>query len=1127
MISLSTMRCSPAAAELYLKQEHKALERYYNGPESEVERGVYVGGKALGLNGQVIGPEFQNILSGRGKNGEKLCRFEKENRRIGIDITFSPDKSISILWASLDESNRRILENTVFEATKDTIKHIEKYILDDCVRRGPQGVIREKPQELTFAVFQHGASRAGDPQLHQHAILMNFVQRQDGSWGGLEGRNLFECQAEIRRYHDFAMATRLKENHGIDVELKKEGIFIPQVPQELIQEYSKRRNEIWKVEDETETRSVSNRDTISIKTRQVKELTERELLPIWQEELKERGFSQSKAQEIFLSERSIPQRISEQEIVSGIEGVFKKFGETTLSLDHSDIRREIAQSFTGKIGLEDYEALYQRFLKDERLVAIEHDQKARFTTPEIIEQEKSILVHGGELISRNSHPIEESLIATVITRRMNEGMSLEQAQAAHKVLSKGDLGLIYGAAGVGKSYTLGAIREIAEEAGYSIRGLAPTGKASEELEKSSGIRSQTIHKYLYEFEKGKDSFHANEIIVVDEAGMLGSEKSRILLTHAMENGAKIILVGDDKQLSPIESGTPFSKLKNEFGASEILHIRRQQQEWQREAAEDIRDGNINKALCDYQEAGLIHHDTKWEASRARLVQDYLSEREEGKTQIILVSKNELRKEINEAIRKKRFSDREILKKDQVKLITKLEDGTQEIREFAKGDRLYFLKNREDLGVKNGTLGTIESIQRTRRGVFNFNVLLDNKQRVQFNSKNYSAIDHGYAATVHKSQGSTVDKSYIVVTKDMGKESGYVAFTRHREQAQIYCATELIYKANEEMIKENVSIYQKKLNLNVMTMSLEKEKTSKENIQEKKASLKNSGELSAQRSDDISFIQEISQQFSKQEKPSFKEERPILFEHVTERHLEISQKFTSASRTQITDMLYELASSPPALENPLQRYPIGQKAEYQKKAEELLRSKDFSSQSLQSLVHQIRSQKAGFEPVLTELERNQHLEKTAHIQKIYTEAKQYNVEFNSSCISPYQKTLFEKLALSTNEKEQIHLLKDICMSKTTLSPQFSLLKSDIHSKSFQLLSTTHDQNSFSERQKFAQNILQTHSLGKEGKLPTEEWRNDVLNTHRSQIKEIELKESREFSKSIEVSNSRSHGPSIGL
>ena len=187
--------------------------------------------------------------------------------------------------------------------------------------------------------------------------------------------------------------------------------------------------------------------------------------------------------------------------------------------------------------------------------------------------------------------------------------------------------MVVGYAGTGKSAMLGVAREAWEAQGYQVRGAALSGIAAESLEAGSGIGSRTIASLEHGWAQGRDVLTARDVLVIDEAGMIGSRQMERVLSAADLAGAKVVLVGDAEQLQAIEAGAAFRALTERHGAAEITEIRRQREGWQREATRELATGRTGAALDRYEAAGMVRgHETR-EAARSALVDGWDSVRQ--------------------------------------------------------------------------------------------------------------------------------------------------------------------------------------------------------------------------------------------------------------------------------------------------------------------------------------------------------------------------------------------------------------------------------------------------------------------------------------------------------------------
>lgn len=446
------------------------------------------------------------------------------------------------------------------------------------------------------------------------------------------------------------------------------------------------------------------------------------------------------------------------------------------------------------------------------LVALGIDGRGseRFTSRDMIEVEARLERASASLAERQLHKVSERDRDRALASAATRGLTLSGEQrAAFDHASNGkDLGVVVGYAGSGKSAMLGVAREAWEAAGYEVRGAALSGIAAENLEAGSGIASRTIASLEHQWSKGNELLTSRDILVIDEAGMIGSRQMERVLSAANEAGAKVVLVGDPQQLQAIEAGAAFRSIAERYGGVEITEIRRQQVDWQRDATRQLATGRTGEAFSGYADHGMVHAAETREAARGELIDSWDRERSArpNESRIILTHTNDEVRELNLAARERlRASGK--LGED---IAMHVERGE---RSFAKGDRVMFLRNDRDIGVKNGSIGTLQSVNAQRMAV-----MLDDGRSIAFDTKSYSQIDHGYAATIHKSQGVTMDRTYVLATPGMDQHSSYVALSRHRESVSLHYgkddfadADKLVRTLSRERSKDMASDYTREAN----------------------------------------------------------------------------------------------------------------------------------------------------------------------------------------------------------------------------------------------------------------------------------------------------------------------------
>ncbi len=417
-------------------------------------------------------------------------------------------------------------------------------------------------------------------------------------------------------------------------------------------------------------------------------------------------------------------------------------------------------------------------------VGVDGRGRERFSTREMLGVEERLEAASNDLAGRAGHGVSAGVRERALagSERMLKG---EQLAAFEHVTGGADIAAVIGYAGTGKSTMLGAARAAWEASGCRVRGAALSGIAAEGLEGGAGIQSRTLASLEYGWARGRDLLTAGDVLVVDEAGMVGSRQMERVLSAARDAGAKVVLVGDPEQLQAIEAGAAFRAVAERVGAVEITEIHRQREGWQQAATRELATGRTAAALARYEAAGMVRAHATLEEARAGLVAEWNAARQQSPdaSQIMLAHRRVDVRALNDEARARRQEAGE-LGADH-----RLPTGRGE-RAFAEGDRIYFLKNERSLGVKNGTLGTVEQIQGEGAGA-SLVVRLDGAdgagtgRAVSFDLKDYAEIDHGYAATVHKSQGVTVDRAHVLATQGMDRHAAYVGLSRHRDGVTLH------------------------------------------------------------------------------------------------------------------------------------------------------------------------------------------------------------------------------------------------------------------------------------------------------------------------------------------------------
>jgi len=445
------------------------------------------------------------------------------------------------------------------------------------------------------------------------------------------------------------------------------------------------------------------------------------------------------------------------------------------SFSRHDLARFVFARTDGK---DQFDLAMGAVLSSSALVRLGEDERGRerFTSADMVRAEQTLIRAVDGLAGSSHHPVSDRAVSAAarVTQHSDWPLTEDQVLALSHVLQSDGLSVVVGYAGTGKSAMLGAARLAWEAQGYRVRGAALSGIAAESLEKGSGIASRTLASLEYAWARHRDRLTTNDVLVIDEAGMAGTRQMARILNEAMRSGAKVVLAGDPEQLQAIEAGAPFRRVVERHGAAEITEVLRQRADWQRQATRELATGRTAAALARYEQAGVVTgHDNRTDAREALVAEWAEDQRRYPAASRMMMAYT--RADVAELNRLARAALRAggDLGDDQV---------VETVRgplPFATGDRVMFLRNERSLGVKNGTVGTLVRLSGSE-----LEVRLDDARTLRFDRKHYADLTHGYAATIHKVQGATFDKAYVLASSHMNRHAAYVAMSRHRDAVSL-------------------------------------------------------------------------------------------------------------------------------------------------------------------------------------------------------------------------------------------------------------------------------------------------------------------------------------------------------
>jgi hypothetical protein len=404
----------------------------------------------------------------------------------------------------------------------------------------------------------------------------------------------------------------------------------------------------------------------------------------------------------------------------------------------------------------------------------------RYTTRTVLEAELHVLRAAHGLGSNTSHGLDDQQRAALLGAQKYESISREQTLAFRHATGSQGLALIEGQAGTGKSFTMTAIREAYEAAGHRVIGLAPTNKVAKNMDADGFTHAKTVHSELFALNNGRTQWDAKTVVMVDEAAMLDTKLYAMVSAHAHDAGAKLILVGDARQLSSVDRGGLFSVLKERFGAAELSEVRRQFKVDHRRASEMMHEGNWDGALGIYERSGAITWTRTQPEARAALVDKWAKDTaaDPYKTRQVYAYANVDVDALNIALRAVRKERGELEWENHTI------DTAHGRFEFSSGDRIRFTGTDKQAGITNGATGTIIAIDGTHLAV-----TLDGREQktINFDAANFDKFRLAYAGTIHTGQGSSIDQCYLYHSEHWRSSPAYVALTRHKEKTELFVA----------------------------------------------------------------------------------------------------------------------------------------------------------------------------------------------------------------------------------------------------------------------------------------------------------------------------------------------------
>lgn len=764
MLSLGKIAAGPAAARYYTDQVALGRDDYYAGEGERPGTWVGSGAGALRLAGEVDAGRFAELLDGAG-----LRRPPREGAVAGFDLTFSAPKSVSVLWAVGSPDIVEELHAGHEAAVAEALGYLER---EACrARRGAGGHTIVAGRGFVGAAFVHRASRAGDPALHTHVVVGNLTQGPDGRWTALDGRHIYRQLKTAGYLYQSVLRRELTERLGVEWHAVTRGVAdVRGVPREVIEHFSKRRAQILERMAEHGGRSAASAQIAALETRRAKQdVPVDRLREVWRSRAAEHGLDEQVVAAVLDRDRrlSLPVGIAVNDLT-----------EEKSTFGRPEVLQALAEAQPTGAHVDDLERLADATLSEREVVGLQDGPvpggltERCFSTRDMLAVERELLERS-EARRRLAPRVGIAHARALDRATAGRSLSADQERVV-RALCRDRVGvaILRAPAGTGKTFVMDAAREAWQASRIDVVGCAVSARAALELQDQAGIPSITIARLRHDLAHGRE-LPRRGVLVVDEAGMVGTRDLHRLAQAADRAEAKLVLVGDDRQLPEIQAGGAFRALADRLGASELHEVRRQRHAWDRQALDALRNGEVERWARAYRDRGHITIAASAPAARVALVNDW--HRASGDRLMIAARRDDV-DDLNQRAR-------ELLQAEGIVGPDELDANG---RRFAKGDRVVGRRNDRTVGILNGQRGTIEAIDTDRRSL---SVQLDSDKRITIPDSYLQPghLDHGYAITAHRAQGATVDRSFVLGSDELYREWGYTALSRHRDEARFYIA----------------------------------------------------------------------------------------------------------------------------------------------------------------------------------------------------------------------------------------------------------------------------------------------------------------------------------------------------
>ena len=775
---LSIGKLNPSRASYYAAQLPGGDDEYYTRGETE-RPAVWLGSAAerLGLAGRVEPDPFRRLLdAAHPHTGDPLGVPRTTDRRLaGFDLCFSAPKSVSVAWALSPLEVADAVAAAHDRAVAQAVDVFEAEVAR--ARRGKRAAHLIETDGVVAAAFGHLSSRAGDPQLHTHVVIPNLTVDSGGRWSALAGDRFYRWAKTLGYLYQGALRAELTETLGVSWGPVRNGTAeITGIDPALCEVFSTRRAQIAAAMEQSGGISRAAAEIAALATRPAKtsDVSLDELRTRWRERAKDLGH------DIGALAAASQTRLPADRTTELAVRLLSPDGLTThdSSFDRRDLLQALAAGHPDGIRPTDVTNTADRILERDEVVSLAANRPAgqRYTTADLLRVET-------DLVDRAARPrrpvgiVAEEHLASVLAERPTL-TDEQEAMVTSLATSGAPVEVVVGRAGAGKTYALDAARAAWQAAGHQVIGAALAARAAAELESGSGIPSTTVDRLLADLDRPGplSPLGRGTIVVVDEAAMVGTRKLARLLEAAEQSRTQVVLVGDPRQLPEVEAGGAFAALAA-ADPVELTANRRQAEQWERDALDQLRHGDVTAAVTVYRDRQRITLADSAEAARQHMVTDWWAARADlGTDRVVMIALHQA--DVDDLNRRAR------LLRQAAGELTGPGVVTEAGRAFAAGDEVLALRNDRRIGIHNGTRATVVAADPDTRNLL---ARLGDGRIVTIPAAYLDGgqLTHGYAITAHKAQGLTTGRAFVLGTDRLYREAGYTALSRAVERTDLY------------------------------------------------------------------------------------------------------------------------------------------------------------------------------------------------------------------------------------------------------------------------------------------------------------------------------------------------------